>query len=719
MVFAAALLTWGALCFMGCSQPLPPIAPPPPVKPMPTAPAPDPGPPQAEADTPKGECANRDRQLAQLFTPYVEVFSNRGYDLSADGTQLLFTSNRGGGSYQLYALSLEAARAQPVSIAENKDGITDARFTADGLNILFLRDQNSDEKTQLYRASLDGKEIIRLSKASKYFHQLPLMKPDWKTLVYLRGNPTSGAVQLVTQSIGGGKIKVVMMAKGRYVLNDLSPDGDKALLTSYQSLSGSQVLSVNLKDGHPTVVAPTSASGAKGKKGKRKGKMKGPAHARSAVFSGDGKAIYLITDEGKARAGVRRIDAQSGRVLASFYDRKADVTDLVIARESGLLAVILDHGTYRTLRVLDSKRLRDRFRVKLPKGQIRLGRFNMEGSKLIFSLATPSSPSDIYWIDTLTGKRRILIRDPRPGLKALTAFKIKEVKIPSFDKMKLPTLTFLPRRLSRRAKLPVVVDIHGGPAGSASRGWDPLTAFMVAQGYAVVKPNIRGSTGFGKRFEQADNGPRRMDAVKDLAAVNRWVRKQRWADTERIVVAGRGYGGYMAYMALGHQADLWRAAVGMRGIANFSTFLQRTKGSSELIFSKEFGDRFKDTAFLRSISPIEVVPQMKAPLFVYQGHHDPRAPRSEQDMLVLSLRRLNHPVEYMVAKDEGHFLTQRANKLSFVSRSMRFLEQALGLPNLPSACEPLSARAAESLPPPADKVSPASPKASPGSPKEI
>jgi len=211
----------------------------------------------------------------------------------------------------------------------------------------------------------------------------------------------------------------------------------------------------------------------------------------------------------------------------------------------------------------------------------------------------------------------------------------------------------------------------------------------------VVKPNLRGSSGRGKKFEQADNGPRRLDALKDLAAVNGWIRKQRWADAERIVAAGNGYGAYLAYLALGHQAELWRAAVGQRGISNVATFLQRTNGTEERMLSGEFGDRLKDAAFLRTISPMEALDKMRAPLFVYQGHHDPRTHRSEQDSLVIALRKIQHPVEYMMAEDEGLRLSQRATKLSFAGRSARFLEQALGLPNLPAGCKPLTARAVE------------------------
>ncbi len=197
---------------------------------------------------------------------------------------------------------------------------------------------------------------------------------------------------------------------------------------------------------------------------------------------------------------------------------------------------------------------------------------------------------------------------------------------------------------------------------------------------------MRGSTGFGKAYERADNGHLRMNAVRDLEAVNRWIRQQNWADPERLVVLGRSYGGYMTYMALGHQPELWAAGVGLVGIVNLRTLLQTSTGFLRPIGEKEFGDPETQGEFLDSISPISVVAQMKAPVFVYQGQHDPRVPRDEQDQLVASLRARGRIVEYMVAPDEGHSLDQRHNKLEFMRRSLRFLEQHLGLPGPSPEC---------------------------------
>jgi dipeptidyl aminopeptidase/acylaminoacyl peptidase len=177
-----------------------------------------------------------------------------------------------------------------------------------------------------------------------------------------------------------------------------------------------------------------------------------------------------------------------------------------------------------------------------------------------------------------------------------------------------------------------------------------------------------------------------MDAVRDVQAVNQWLRQQPWADPDRLVIFGGSYGGYMTYMALGHQPTLWRAGIGLVGVVNLITFLKNTSGAIRLAFREEFGQLETDGPFLKEVSPIAAVKQMRAPLFVYQGENDPRVPRTEQDQLVLALRKRHVSVEYLVAADEGHSLSQRHNKLAFVSRATRFLEQHLGLPGPPEGC---------------------------------
>jgi dipeptidyl aminopeptidase/acylaminoacyl peptidase len=188
---------------------------------------------------------------------------------------------------------------------------------------------------------------------------------------------------------------------------------------------------------------------------------------------------------------------------------------------------------------------------------------------------------------------------------------------------------------------------------------------------------VRGSTGFGRAFEMADNGAKRSEAFKDIETAGRWVAAQPWADTNKLVVYGSSYGGYTTLIGLTRQSDVWRAGVDLFGIANLPTFLEATSRAHRELFETEFGDVEKDADLLDQQSPLRQVDKIVDPLFVYAGANDTRVLKSESDRIVQTLRERAVPVEYMVAGDEGHSLGRRENRIALASRVARFLETEL------------------------------------------
>ncbi len=223
----------------------------------------------------------------------------------------------------------------------------------------------------------------------------------------------------------------------------------------------------------------------------------------------------------------------------------------------------------------------------------------------------------------------------------------------------------------------MIVWFHDGPNMSSLVHWSPAARFFTSLGYAYLEPNVRGSMGFGRAFQLADDREKRADWVKDLESVNAWVKAQPWADPARVVVAGESYGGYTVLMALTHQPTLWRAGVDVSGIANLKTLLESTDQTIRAGLAQEFGDLKKDSTLLEQFSPIRDADQITAPLFVYTGANDAQVPQSESDQIVIALRSRNVPVEYMVAQNEGHSLERRDNRIEYMTRVARFLEDQL------------------------------------------
>ena len=241
----------------------------------------------------------------------------------------------------------------------------------------------------------------------------------------------------------------------------------------------------------------------------------------------------------------------------------------------------------------------------------------------------------------------------------------------SFDGLQVPVNVYVPAHANGR--IPAILWLHGGPDQSTSIEWDPWTRVFAAVGYAVLEPNIRGSTGFGRAYARADDHEKRWDALRDLAAVNAWARVQPWCDGDRLVITGGSMGGYYTLLALAHQPDLWRAGVDLAGPSDLRLMVGKHTAPRNI---QEFGDPDTQGKLLDELSPINAVDRIRAPLFVYQGAQDDRAPRIHADRVVEALHRRGAAVEYMLALDEGHTMARRKNQIEYLTRVLAFLDRS-------------------------------------------
>jgi len=387
----------------------------------------------------------------------------------------------------------------------------------------------------------------------------------------------------------------------------------------------------------------------------------------------------VAADDGADGELLFAIDAATGAITRQY--RQSDPPTAAIGRvlvspRGDRLVVAIDAGDHDEARFLDSATMKVTSKVNAPVGEDVIPvRFTEDGAKITAVVTSPDRPTDVFAIDARTGVLAPLRTDPRPGLDELDPIDASIEKVQAFDGLSLPVITHLPHRARAAGKrLPAIVEFHGGPAGSSTIGWDVFARFYTALGYAFLEPNVRGSTGYGRAFEMADNREKRTDWLKDLESVNAWVKAQPWADPDRVVIMGGSYGGYTVLMALSRQLSLWRAGVDYVGIANLPTFLAATDQLIRAVFVDEFGDLEKDRALLERFSPLRDAGRIAAQLYVYAGQNDPRVPREESDQVVRALRERSIPVEYQVAPDEGHSLDRRENRVEFMTRVARFLE---------------------------------------------
>ena len=667
------LLVAALLGACGCAAQTPPpgLAPdkpaPAPAAPTATAPAASVPPAAATAevtaDPPRPGDPDRDAALDKLALAVVDAHTNGEPAFSRDGKKVLFTSDRDG-LPQLYVKDLGKGGAT-TRLVTTTERTFSAQALPDGKSVLFVSDRGADENFSFFRVDLDGKNLVELTPANKLHRDQAFVvdgKPD--TVFYsARAAADVGTTVYAASVTAPGEEKVLYKDDKPGFLIDVSRDAKWGLYRRYLTRSENYLILLELATGVTRPLYPTS----------------GKVSIWAAQLSADGKSVFLATDGGAEQTLLLALDTATGKELARYVERKpatATIPAIEVAKKGNLVALSVNAGNHGEVRLLDAVTLKPKATVTTPLGDGRIAAFSEDGKRLGLEWSTPAQPNDVYAVDTRTGKVAAILTDARPELDRLPAMDASIVEIDAFDGRKIPTNVYLPAGAQGK-KLPVIVLYHGGPAASSTIAWQPWARFFTSLGYAWVEPNVRGSNGFGRAFEEADNGPKRLDAFKDVETAGRWVAAQPWADKDRLVVMGGSYGGYTVLIGLTRFPDLWRAGVDMVGVVNLRTMLATTTGLIREVFVLEFGDLEKDAAFLDSISPLRDADKIVDPLFVYQGQQDPRVPRAESDQIVRALRARRVPVEYMVAANEGHSLDRRENQLEFYTRVARFLDTYL------------------------------------------
>jgi dipeptidyl aminopeptidase/acylaminoacyl peptidase len=609
----------------------------------------------------------RDDARAPLANAIMDAYTNYSPQLSRDGKKVLFGSRRDG-NREYYLSDVATPAAPPIQLTHGPERAGTAVFSRDGKSILFTRDTGADENYRIYQVGLDGKNETCLT-PGPVLHRYPPHEARERpgTIVYGQRQAKSAATEVVVQKIGG-EPKVVFTEPGPGYVIGLTRDGKRALLDRRASSSDFVLFDLDLASGKPRRLYPEE-----GKK----------ATVHDASYAPDGKTVYVAADDGADGEFLFAIDAATGVIMQRYRQSDpptASIGSVLVSPRGDRLAVAVDAGDHDEARFLDPKTLKVTSKVSAPVGdEVVPMSFSEDGAKLTTVVTSPNKPTDAFVMDVRSGALEPLRTDPRPGLDGLDPIETSMETVQAFDGLSLPVIAYLPKGAKAAGKrLPVIVEFHGGPAGSSTIGWDVFARFYTALGYAYLEPNVRGSTGYGRAFEMADNREKRADWLKDLESVNAWVKAQPWADPGRVVVMGGSYGGYTVLMALTRQPSLWRAGVDYVGIANLPTFLATTDRLIRTVWVDEFGDLDKDRALLEEFSPLRDADRIAAPLYVYAGQNDPRVPRAESDQVVEALRARSIPVEYQVAPNEGHSLDHRENRVEFMVRVARFLEDNAG-----------------------------------------
>jgi dipeptidyl aminopeptidase/acylaminoacyl peptidase len=396
-------------------------------------------------------------------------------------------------------------------------------------------------------------------------------------------------------------------------------------------------------------------------------------------FSVDGKGIYASCDRDREFQHIVYIRLADGE-LKHLTEDKWDVEGAVLSHDRKSIAYAVNENGSSVLKVLELASGKPHMLPKLPSGVIGGVTWHEDNQHLAFSVNSARSPSDVYSLDLKAGKVERWTTSETGGLKTSEFAEPRLVKWTSFDGRAITGWLYMPPASKFPGKRPVIVNIHGGPEGQSR----PIylgrnNYFLNEMGVAILYPNIRGSTGFGKTYVALDNGFKRVDAYRDIETLLGWIKQQPSLDGGRIMVTGGSYGGHMTLVTATRYNDLITCSLDVVGMSSLVTFLEHTEPYRRDLRRVEYGDERdpKMREFLESVAPMNHVADCKKPIFIVAGANDPRVPKSEADQMVAALEKQGTPVWYLVGKDEGHGFAKKRNADFQFYATIEFVEKCL------------------------------------------
>jgi dipeptidyl aminopeptidase/acylaminoacyl peptidase len=591
--------------------------------------------------------------------------------------QLLVSWRPDGGSVNQLAL-LPSPLAAPQVLTDGKDPVRDARWEPrEGRYLVFQRSEGGSEADQIYRLDPATRAVT------------PLGVPDQRHAIFgwvrSRGLLLSGSVPLDRTAETGRRAEVrttlwltdPMNPAGRRALAELpgggwfdaqvAPDERSFVIMRYASANESEIWRVDLQTGERRLLLPAL------------GETLRAVHD-PGVFRPDGQ-LFIVSDRASEFRELMLFDPASGRLQRVSADIPWDVEGAVHLSPDGRTVYARFNVDGRDeLRAFDARSLKPVALPALPPGSVGRLEVHPRSGRLAVATTSAQAPAQVHVLGRPGEAPAAWTRPDVPAGLDLSTFPEQEiVRWKSFDDRVISGLISRPPARFT-GKRPVLISIHGGPEGQAKVGFLNRSTYHVNElGVALIQPNVRGSTGYGKTFLALDNGRLREDSVKDIGALLDWIAAQPDLDASRVLVSGGSYGGYMSLAVSTHYADRIAGAIDIVGISHFVTFLESTESYRRDLRRVEYGDERDPSmrAFLHSISPLTNAAKITKPLMVVQGRNDPRVPWTEAEQIVERARANGTPVWYLRAENEGHGFARKENADYQFYATIRFIEQTL------------------------------------------
>ena len=581
--------------------------------------------------------------MVERTRPYMEYRTASFVDWDPKSGAML-VSTRFADTSQLHRVA--APMRQREQLTFGSEPVYSARYAPDGSALLFEKDSGGNEVDQIYALANGRPEMLTdgtsrnslgpWSSSGKLVAFGSNKRTGLYNDIYLMNPASPDSAKMLIASTGGGWFPI-----------DFSPDDKQLLVFNYVSVSDNQLYLIDIAKGTSRKLTDSNK----------------PVGYDGLKFAPDGR-LWAASDDGSdvKRLGVLNLETS---LFEPLVDEKIwDITDFDISKNGRWIAFEVNQAGRSVLKFYDIQSGTVRSVDALPSGVISGVAFAPWG-ELGITLNSNQTGTDAYSVNPETLAVTRWTKSETGGLDAAANVAPELIEIESFDGEKMSGFLYRPDPARHKGRRPLIISIHGGPEGQATPQFLGRNNYLVNElGIALFYPNVRGSTGFGKRFVALDNGPwLRENSVLDIGSFLDRLRSDRKIDRKRIAVTGGSYGGYMTLASMLRYGERLKAGLEVVGISNFVTFLENTQAYRRDLRRVEYGDERdpEQRAKLLEISPLVRASEIPIPLMVVTGENDPRVPASEADQIVSAVRANGRPAWHLLAQNEGHGFRKKAN----------------------------------------------------------
>lgn len=602
----------------------------------------------------------RSQSIDARVTAIASMRSASSASFSPDGKRVAFVTNVSG-SPQVWIAPVGGGA--PVQVTKLPDPVQSVRWSPAGNWLAYDVAPGGGLNVQVYVVHPNGGGGKLLSAGGAVNNRLDGWSHDGRWLAFETNRNEATRFDAFVVDPDTGETRPVGKPSSLSTVADISRDGRRAIISRLASRGDDNLYLADMATGSEVLLTahpPTAQFG-------------------SGAFSPDGRRIYLTSNAGADLTAFAAIDLDAQgrpgpmRLLAARAD--AELESLAID-ESGRRAALFWNAAGRSELSL----------VDLPTGRVSPGptlpgdisggaSFSPDGKTLAFQAGGASAAADIWLMDVATGKFTQLTHSPHDGVDPASLVHPTLIAYRAHDG--LPLTGWLYRPVGAKGPGPVVFIYHGGPEGQTRPSLSADVQALLAKGISVFQPNVRGSTGYGKRFMNLDNGALRVDGVRDIKASTDALVAKGIADPKRLGIMGGSYGGYMVMAGITEYPDMFAAAADLYGVVNFDTFFKHTQPWMAAISTVEYGDPRTQADMLAALSPINKLDRIKTPLIVLHGANDTNVPVIEAEQIVTQLKARGVPVEYVLFPDEGHGWRRLPNRIRSTATLSDFFDRRL------------------------------------------